>query len=96
MFGQRLHGMLFFGGMARTCIGYDVSQTCAQLYSYELGLLPIDFYVTFDDFLTVAKCRLVWRNRDDIGVIFERWLDVRQHLAVKRAEAGDCGDHPHR
>ena len=40
----------------------------------------ITFYITFDDFLTVGKCRLAWRYRDDIGVIFERWLDIRQGI----------------
>ena len=42
------------------------------------GLLPTQFYVTFDNFLTVGKCRLAWRYQDDIGVVFERWLDIPQ------------------
>jgi hypothetical protein len=61
MIGQSLHGLLSFRGEVRTCVGYDVSQTCARLHSDGLGLLPIKFYVTFDDFLTVGKCRLAWR-----------------------------------
>jgi hypothetical protein len=69
------HGMLFFRGEVRTCVGYNVSQSCARLHSDGLGLLPTDFYVTFDDFLTVGKCRLAWRWHDDVGVFFERWLD---------------------
>jgi hypothetical protein len=40
-----------------------------------MRLLPIDFYVTFDDFFTVGKCRLAWRWQDDVGVIFEGWVD---------------------
>ena len=71
-------GWLFFWGEARTCVGYDVSQTCARLHSDGLRLLPVDFYVTFDDFLTVGKCRLTWRYRDDIGVVFEGWVDEDQ------------------
>jgi hypothetical protein len=45
-----------------------------------LGLLPIDFYITFDGFLTVGKSRLTWRHGDDFGVVFERWLDIRQRF----------------
>jgi hypothetical protein len=67
-------GWLFFWGEARSCVGYDVSRTCARLHSDGLGLLPVDFYVTFDDFLTVGKCRLTWRHRDDIRVVFEGWV----------------------
>ena len=71
-------GWLFFWGEARTCVGYDVSQTCARLHSDGLGLLPVEFYVTFDEFLTVGKCRLTWRHRDDIRVVFEGWVDEDQ------------------
>jgi hypothetical protein len=75
MVTQPIRGWIFFWGEARTCVGYDVSQTCARLHSDGLGLLPIDFYVTFDDFLTVGKCRLARRWQDHIGVVFETWLD---------------------
>ena len=57
-------------------VAYDVSRTDAVVHADGLGLLPIHFYITFDDFLTVGKCRLAWRCRDDIGVVFERWLDI--------------------
>ena len=77
MIRQTVNGMLFFRGEARTCVGYNVNQTSARLYSEGLGLLPIDFYVTFDDFLTVGKCRLASRYRDDISVVFERWADAK-------------------
>ena len=73
----RQNGMLFFRGEARTCVGYNVNQTSARLYSEGLGLLPLDFFVTFDDFLTVGKCRLVSRYRDDISIVFERWVDAK-------------------
>jgi hypothetical protein len=76
-------GLLFFeGGREVRIVAHDISQSKALLHATGLGLLPIDFYVTFDGFLTVAKCRLTWRHRDDIGVAFERWLDIRQRLAV--------------
>ena len=57
-------------------VAYDVSRAEAVVHADGLGLLPIHFYITFDDFLTVGKCQLAWRCRDDIGVVFERWLDI--------------------
>ena len=79
-------GLLFFDGSQDLCvISYDVSRTGAVVHSDRLGLLPIDFYITFDDFLTVARCRLTWRYRDDFGVVIDRWLDLRQRIAGNQA-----------
>ena len=90
-------GLLFFdSGRELRIVAYDVSRTNAVVHADGLGLLPISFYVTFDDFLTVGKCQLAWRYRDDIGVVFERWLDIRHRIAVNQAGAGDCGDHRHK
>ena len=70
-------GLLFFeGGRELRIVAHDVSRTNAIVHADGLGLLPTQFYVTFDNFLTVGKCRLAWRYRDDIGVVFERWLDI--------------------
>jgi hypothetical protein len=69
-----VQGMLFFRGEVRSCVGY-IRGTYARLHSDGLTILPTDFYVTFDDFLTVGKCRLAWRWHDDVGVIFEGWID---------------------
>jgi hypothetical protein len=86
MIKHHMDGLLFFGGGRELrIVAYDVSRTNAVMHADGLGLLPISFYVTFDDFLTVAKCRLAWRYRDDIGVVFERWLDVRQRIALDQA-----------
>ena len=76
-------GLLFFdGGRELRIKAHDVSRTSALVHSAGLGLLPIHFYITFDDFLTVGRCRLEWRYGDDIGVVFERWLDVGQHITL--------------
>ena len=61
-------------------VAYDVSPASAVVHSDGMGVLAIDFYVTFYDFLTVGKCRLTWRDRNDIGVVIERWLDVCQRV----------------
>ena len=90
-------GLLFFDGDRELrIVAYDVSRTNAVVHADGLGLLPVHFYITLDDFLTVGKCRLLWRHRDDLGVVFERWLDIRQRIAVDQADAGDCGDQRHR
>jgi hypothetical protein len=89
-------GLLFFNGRELRIVAYDVSQTSALVHADGLGLLPINFYITLDNFFTVGKCRLLWRYRDDIGVEFERWVDIRQRIAADRAGTGDCGGHRHR
>jgi len=76
---QSVRGLIFSPGEVRTCIGYDVSQATAQLHSDGLGLLPKTLYVTFDDFLSVAKCSIAWRRQDDISVVFEEWVDDPLH-----------------
>ena len=77
-------GLLFFDrGRELRIVAYDVSLTNAQVHADGLGLLPIHFYITLDNFLTVGKCRLLWRHRDDMGVAFERWIDIRQSIAAE-------------
>ncbi|MET3968066.1 hypothetical protein [Bradyrhizobium sp. S3.9.1] len=79
-------GLLFFDGSRDLdVIAYEISRTNAVVHSDRLGLLPIDFYITFDNFLTVARCRLTWRYRDDFGVVIDRWLDLRQRIAGNQA-----------
>ena len=90
-------GLLFFDrGRELRIVAYDVSRTNGVVHSDGLGLLPIHFYITLDNFLTVEKCRLLWRHRDDIAVAFERWIDIRQRIAVDQAGTGDCSDRRHR
>ena len=79
MIKRYMEGLLFFeGGRELRVVAYDVSRTSAVMHSDGLGLLPIHFYITLDGFLTVGKSRLSWRYRDDVGVVFERWLDIPQ------------------
>jgi hypothetical protein len=86
MIKHSTEGLLFFeGGRELRIVAYDVSPTSALVHADRLGLLPIHFYITFDNFLTVGRCRLAWRCRDDIGVVFERWLDIRQRIVLDQA-----------
>ena len=82
MIKHPMDGLLFFDGrLEMPIVAYDVSRTNAVVHADGLGLLPIHFYITLDNFLTVKKCRLLWRYRDDIGVAFERWIDIGQRIA---------------
>jgi len=85
MIKHHMDGLLFFGGGREVrIVAYDVSRTVALLHAHGLGLVPTSFYITFDGFLTVVKCRLTWRVRDDFGVAFEKWIDVRQRIVLEQ------------
>jgi hypothetical protein len=88
MIEQSKDGLLFFRGgrEVHACVAYDVTQISAQMHSDGLGLLPIDFYVTFDKFRTIGRCQLAWRHRDDIGVVVEEWINVRDHIVISDSD----------
>jgi hypothetical protein len=88
MTGQSMSGLLFFRGGrgVHACVAYDVAQKTARMYSDQLGLLPVDFFVTFDNFQTVTMCQLAWRRRDHIGVVFERSTDIRTPAGTDRSQ----------
>ncbi|WP_291687299.1 hypothetical protein [Bradyrhizobium sp.] len=90
MIERSMDGLLFFRGGRKlyACVAYNVTQTSAQVHSDELGLLPIDFYITFDKFRTIARCRLVWRYQNRIGVAFEKWVVVRGKVAGSDSDPG--------
>lgn len=77
--------LLFDGGGELRIAASEISRSDARVHVDGLGLLPINFYITFDGFLTVAKSRLVWRYHDDFAVVFESWLDVRERIMLDRA-----------
>jgi hypothetical protein len=78
-------GLLFFdSGRELRIVASDISQTSARVHADGLGLVPINFYITFDGFLTVAKSRLVWRHHNDFAVVFERWLDIRERIRIEQ------------
>ena len=65
--------LLFFKGQigARGCNVIDISDDGARLRTYNLSVLPNTFELTFDNFVTIRWCRLIWRNGDFLGVAFE-------------------------
>ena len=54
--------------------GYD-APSCrsadALMNARDLPVLPLTFELSFDNFHTVRKCRLIWRDGDFVGVAFE-------------------------
>src|SRR5882724_368941 len=54
---QSMDGLLFFRGGrgVHPCNARNVTKFDARMYSYGLGLLPIYFYVTFDNFRTIGR-----------------------------------------
>jgi hypothetical protein len=83
MIERSMDGLLFFRGgrVLYACVAYNFTQAGARIHSDKLGPVPMDFYVTFDTFRTIAKCRLLWRYQNRIGVTFEKWVEVRGHAA---------------
>jgi hypothetical protein len=65
--------LLFFSGQVgvRACVVRDITHVGAGLRIQDLPALPLNFELTFDNFRTPRKCRLVWRDADFIGVAFD-------------------------
>ena len=65
--------LLFFSGQTgvRSCGVTDITNVGAGIRTQDLPALPLNFELSFDNFRTVRKCRLIWRDGDFVGVAFE-------------------------
>jgi hypothetical protein len=65
--------LLFFSGQTgvRSCGVTDITNAGAGIRSQDLAVLPLNFALSFDNFRTIRKCRLIWRDGDFLGVAFE-------------------------
>jgi hypothetical protein len=65
--------LLFFSAQSgvRSCFVKDVTNVGAGLRAQGLPALPLDFELSFDNFRTSRKCRLIWRDGDFMGLAFE-------------------------
>jgi hypothetical protein len=54
-----------------TCGVHDITNRGAGIRLQELNVLPANFELTFDNFHTIHKCRVVWRQGDFVGVAFQ-------------------------
>jgi hypothetical protein len=52
------------------CGVLDITNAGAGMRIASIELLPIDFDLSFDNFRTVRKCRLAWRQNDFLGAAF--------------------------
>jgi hypothetical protein len=62
--------MLFNGNVHAGCVR-DVTNRGAGLTLNDLKIVPYEFAISFDNFRAMRRCRLIWRNRDFVGVAFE-------------------------
>jgi len=64
------NALLFFSGQVSvfSCIVRDVTNSGAGIRIDRMPIIPIDFDLSFDNFRTIRRCRLIWRNTDLIGV----------------------------
>ena len=65
--------LLFFSGQTgvRSCGVADITNVGAGIRTQDLPVLPLNFELSFDNFRTVRKCRLIRRDGDFVGVAFE-------------------------
>ena len=65
--------LLFVIGQAsvRSCGVTDITNVGAGIRTQDLPALPLNFELSFDNFRSVRKCRLIWRDGDFVGVAFE-------------------------
>jgi hypothetical protein len=65
--------LLHFAGRngVHGCCVRDVTNLGAGIRLNGLNIVPSEFGVSFDNFRTMRRCRLIWRNGDFAGVTFE-------------------------
>jgi hypothetical protein len=64
------NALMFLSSQAgvHACCVRDVTNLGAGIRLAGLKILPLDFDLSFDNFRTMRKCRLIWREDDLIGV----------------------------
>jgi hypothetical protein len=65
--------LMYFSGQdgVHACCVCDVTNHGAGLRLNSLNILPSEFGISFDNFRTMRRCRLIWRDGDFIGAAFE-------------------------
>jgi hypothetical protein len=65
--------LMFFAGQDRVhpCCIRDVTNLGACVRLNGLSILPSEFAISFDNFHTMRRCRLIWRDGDFAGAAFE-------------------------
>jgi hypothetical protein len=65
--------LMFFTGSpgVHKCRVRDVTNDGAGILLNGLNIVPPEFGISFDNFRTMRRCRLIWRDGDFSGVTFE-------------------------
>jgi hypothetical protein len=65
--------LMFFTGHDRVheCCVRNLTNHGAGLRMNGVNIVPSEFGISFDRFLTMRLCRLIWRDGDFLGVAFE-------------------------
>jgi hypothetical protein len=67
------NALLFFVGQTGvfSCCVRDVTNHGAGIRLDGINVMPMDFDLSFDNFRTIRKSRMIWRDRDFVGLAFE-------------------------
>jgi hypothetical protein len=65
--------LIFFNGndAVHPCCVRDVTNDGAGVRLDGLSVMPSEFGISFDRFLTMRECRMIWREGDFLGVVFK-------------------------
>ena len=65
--------LMFFTGQDRVhpCCVRDVTNLGACVRLNGLSIMSTEFGISFDNFRTMRRCRLIWRDGDSAGAAFE-------------------------
>jgi hypothetical protein len=63
--------VMFFNGNVHACCVRDVTNHGAGIRLHGVNMVPSDFSISFDNFRTTRRCRLIWRDGDFVGAAFE-------------------------
>jgi hypothetical protein len=67
------NALIFFAGnnAVHSCCVRDVTNDGAGIRLDGLNVLPFEFGISFDNFRTMRRCCMIWRNGDFLGATFE-------------------------
>jgi hypothetical protein len=65
--------LMHFAGRegVHACSVRDVTNHGAGIRLNGLNIVPFEFGISFDNFRTMRRCRLVWRDSDFVGAAFQ-------------------------
>jgi hypothetical protein len=65
--------LLYFAGRegVQACSVRDVTNRGAGIWLNGIKIVSSEFDISFDNFHTTRRCRLIWRNHDFVGVAFQ-------------------------